>query len=928
MSDLQRQASDPEYSVWVAASAGTGKTKILTDRVLRLLIKGAEFKNILCLTFTNAAALEMQTRISNKLKNFALADVSKLEEELFLITGEKPSANETANAQTLYSRLLNTESPLNIYTLHAFCQKILKSFPLEAGVTPEFQILDDSLLQDIFLKIKSEIYLNPKHYSLINFLLTNFHETTIQDIFDEIITQKIKFKKLFTLEPAEVCSYTKGLELSPRGLLTRSRKNSKKLDAVAGPRHDNSSFTNSELHNELSAFKQLSTIYDTVKSLLVKYSLTINPKELFFTKEGSKRKSILSGELKKQYPELLAKLENISVEVYRLDQLSKIEEITYYSDLLTKLAQIFLKKYEKYKLDSNFLDYDDLIYYTKLLLINSDNKGWLLHKLEGEINHILVDEAQDTSPSQWEIISAIITEFNAASGPNSSIFIVGDEKQSIFSFQGSNLTVFNSVNDILKNNLVAANKKFKNITLEWSYRSTEEILYVVHKVLKQIKIDNPRLFISDNPFISSFRKANKSHSGSVELWPLVVADKKEELFWPLPQDYNKSLSPAELLIHRVTDFIKEQIESRKILPSTGKEITERDFMILVRKRDEFSNGLINHLKQSGLKVEGSDRVTLKENLSVMDLTAIAKFVLLPDDDLNLASLLKSPIIGMSEEQLYELALSRSNNSLWATLFDKILLYKNIYEKLSYLIDIYQTSNAGNFFISVINNLNLRKILNITNGADSDDAINELLSLSADYAHKIDNSLQGFVAWFENNDIKIKRDIEHSDKIRIMTVHGSKGLQSPIVILCDNTIMPINKNKFIWTEEGKMFFSTQTSNSPDFFKNLKEQERQKDIQEYIRLLYVAMTRAEDRLIICGYSNKRKIQLNSESFRQDEFKGELSYRTRVREHRRIQKNSLVSSFLNDAVPENCWYELVAKSMQNYAKTTKYGSMIYEV
>ncbi|WP_341789546.1 UvrD-helicase domain-containing protein [Rickettsia endosymbiont of Polydrusus tereticollis] len=826
MSDLQRQASDPEYSVWVAASAGTGKTKILTDRVLRLLIKGAEFKNILCLTFTNAAALEMQTRISNKLRNFALADVSKLEEELFLITGEKPLASEIANAQTLYPRLLNTDAPLNIYTIHAFCQRILKSFPLEAGVTPEFQILDDSLLQDIFLKIKSEIYLNPTHHSLINFLLSNFHETTIQDIFDEIITQKIKFKKLFTLESREV-------------------------------------------NNELSAAKQLSHMYDNIKSLLAKYSLNISPKELFFTKDGSKRKSIFSKELQKQYLKLLVELENISTEIYRLDQLSKAEEITYYSTLLINLAQIFLKKYEQYKLDNNFLDYDDLIYYTKLLLSN-DNIEWVLHKLEGEIHHILIDEAQDTAPDQWAIISAIITEFNTSAKSNSSIFVVGDEKQSIFSFQGANLTIFNNINNVLKDNLAKANKKFKNITLEWSYRSTEEILQVVHKVLKQIKIDNSSLFISDNPLISSFRRVNKSHNGSVELWPLVVADKKEELFWSLPEEYNKSLSSAELLIEKITDFIKDQIKSKRILPSTGQEITPKDFMILVRKRDDFSNGLINHLKQSGLKVEGSDRVTLKENLSVMDLTSIAKFVLLPDDDLNLASLLKSPIIGMSEGQLYELALSRKDCSLWAALFDNILLYKNIYEKLSYLIEIYQTSNAGNFFISVINNLNLREILNTANGADSDDAINELLSLSADYAHKIDNSLQGFIAWFENNDIKIKRDIEHSDKIRIMTVHGSKGLQSPIVILCDNTIMPINKNKFIWTEEGEVFFSTQTSNSPDFFKDLKEQEQQKDIQEYIRLLYVAMTRAEDHLIICGYSNKAKI------------------------------------------PENCWYQLVAKSI----------------
>ncbi|WP_064428762.1 UvrD-helicase domain-containing protein [Rickettsia sp. Tenjiku01] len=802
MSDLQREASDPNYSVWVSASAGTGKTKILTDRFLRLLITGVEPSNILCLTFTNAAAIEMQVRINSRLKYLSLCNAEKLEEALFLMSGNKPSPQDTENAKTLYDKILNSNKLLNIYTIHAFCQKILNTFPLEAGITPEFKILEETKLQDIFLNIRNEIYLSDEHNDLMKILLNRFHEITLQDIFTEIIEQKIKFRKLFI---------------------------NKQIPK--------------EISNKRLALGELNNIYDKVTNLFAEYDVEIAPKEIFFTKDGKKRKSLLSKELIRKYPKLLLELEKITSEIYRLDELRRIEELEYHTNLLTKLAHIILKKYDSYKEENNLLDYDDLIYYTEQLLNNKTTHKWLLHKLESEINHILVDEAQDTSPSQWNIITTLITEFNAVERPNNSVFIVGDDKQSIFSFQGADLHNFNLVNERLKANLTNANKKFKNITLEYSYRSCTEILQFTYNVLKNIKSNYPSLFLSNNPLISSFR----THQGSVTVWPLVTSEKQEELFWALPEDYKNSKSAADLLIEKIVNFIKEQIESEEILPSTANRISEKDFMILVRKRDEFSKNLIKELSKAKLKVEVSDRMNLKENLTIMDLISLAKFVLLPDDDLNLAGLLKSPIIGISEQQLYELLVNKSENSLW----DILSSHEEIYNKLDSLIEIYKISLVENFFDLVVHNLNLREIYD----DDSDDMINELLTLSKNYANDIDNSLQGFVAWFENNDIYIKRDIEHSDKIRVMTVHGSKGLETPIVILCDSTTLPISSNKFIWDDKGEMFFSANAAaDTPEFLQELKEAEKLKDLQEYIRLLYVAMTRAKDRLIICGFSNK--------------------------------------------------------------------------
>ncbi len=842
MNELQQQASDPKYSVWVSASAGTGKTKILTDRVLRLLIKGVPFEKILCLTFTNAAALEMQSRIKNKLAKFAANETAKLTEELGLLLTREPLESEVKYTKTLYHKLLNSEDGIHIYTIHAFCQKILKLFPFEVGINPKFQILDEITAQGILSKIRNQIYLDPTYNELISFFLTNFHETTINDIFSEIIQQKIKFKKLFA----------------------------KQMDSVE--------------YDTQTISAQLLNIYDQAKQLLAKYSIAIDLdqeiQQFFLTKENLKRKNILPKSMAMKYPKLLNELEYIQEKIFQLDQQAKMQDMENYSNSLRNLAKIFLDKYDSYKTQHSLLDYDDLIYLTQLLLTDNAAKNWIAYKLNGGIDHLLVDEAQDTSPEQWDIITAIIADFTSSTKQKSTIFVVGDEKQSIFSFQGANLSSFSYVNENLYKNLSDANKNFRNITLQWSYRSTKEIIDIVYLIFQQIKHTTPQLFTSDNPKILPFRQ---THKGRVELWPLVKDEKESKLFWPLLEEHNKSKSAQQLLAQQIASFIKSQIASRRILPATNSEVKESDFMILVRKRDELIFEIINCLKQHGLPVEDVDRITLNKSLSVLDLMSIAKFVLLPQDDLNLASLLKSPIIGMSEQALQTIAISRGKNSLWGYL-QTVQDYAIIYKKLCHFLQLYKVANCENFFPLIVDCLDVRKVLVEANGFDSNDVINELIYLSSNYANNIDNSLQSFVYWFENNKIEIKRNLESSSKIKIMTVHASKGLQAPIVILCDTSSVPTNSNKFIW-DENQVFSTTQSANSPEFFKILKGKEQQKDLQEYIRLLYVAMTRAEDHLVICGYQSSSKL------------------------------------------PQNCWYELVARTMNMHGKVQENGIIVYE-
>jgi ATP-dependent helicase/nuclease subunit A len=849
MNDRQQIASDPNYSIWVSASAGTGKTKILTDRVLKLLIRGVDFQKILCLTFTNAASNEMQHRIHQSLAQWAESSIANLQDQLQLMFGYTPSNKEVEYARSLYLKLINGQEKINIHTIHSFCQKILKRFPFESGINPGFQILDDVKSREIIKKIRMQIYCDAEHDEIISFFLQNFHETTINDIFDEIIQQKLRFKKL----PSQSEPYNIPLLQKPKNF-TEYIKSSECLDR----------------HPEL-----LEKIQNNIVSS-------------FLTDTGEKRKNLIPTKLASENPQLLVELKYIQEQIYNADQLNKFEQMINYSNLLIKLAEVFIDKYDEYKSLHSLLDYDDLIYFTKILLICSESKAWVLYKLDGGIDHLLVDEAQDTSVEQWEIIESIIEEFYSgysADNKNRTIFVVGDEKQSIFSFQGANIDYFNLINNNIRYKLRSANKSFKIVELEWSYRSTEEILDAVYNVFEKIKRSKPELFISNNPKILSHRK---THKGIVELWPLITEPKLAHLFWDLPNSQTLLSSQQQLAI-KIACFIKKQISDKVIMPSTGKPATESDFMILVRTRDELSIEIIKQLKQHSLNVAGIDRMKLSNNLSVMDLISAGKFVVSPNDDLNLASLLKSPIIGLDEKTLRYLVLSKESNSIWQSICNyncpiipiptpnDMLLHAHLILKT--LMELYEISNTQEFFARIVDCLNLREILLQSNGIDNNDAINEFLYLSHSYTNTINSSLQSFIYWFENNETEVKRDTELSNNIRIMTVHSAKGLQAPIVILADTTSVPVNKDRFIWIEDGNKILSCMnTSMSPKFFKDIKQQEVQNNLKEYVRLLYVAITRAEDHLVICGYSN------------------------------------------NDKLPENCWYELVSDAIEELGNVSE--------
>ncbi len=310
MNFLQLKASNPEISTWVSASAGTGKTKILTDRVLRLLLKGADFKKILCITFTNAAAGEMKERIANSLANWSTLDSEQLKDDICNVTGQSASRQDLITAKQLYELYLRSDEKINIQTIHSFCQSLLKKFPLEAGVSPSFKIIDENKSAFILQKIKKKL-LNQPELELINdFLITNFHELIIDEILSDIIQNKTKFTE------------------STRNIYEESKKIISLLEDANNDQY------------------KVILQHPIIQNIVGFDISTPQLKQFFLNKDGQKRKRIVAQKIAKPGSNLYNDLEQLQDQIYFLDQNERSLYLENYSKLLSLLSSAIIKSYE------------------------------------------------------------------------------------------------------------------------------------------------------------------------------------------------------------------------------------------------------------------------------------------------------------------------------------------------------------------------------------------------------------------------------------------------------------------------------------------------------------------------------------------------------------------------------------------------------
>jgi ATP-dependent helicase/nuclease subunit A len=862
---VQHMAAEPGESVWVVASAGTGKTSVLTDRCLRLLMAGSRPERLLCLTFTKAAAAEMANRIAERLAQWVVMSESGLTGALDDLLGRAPSDEERELARRLFARVLDTPGGMRIMTIHAFCQSLLRRFPLEAGIAPHFELLDDRRSEELLLEARDELLgeagegENTAFARALAHVSERVNEQDFADLLNDITHARGRIQELLLRNGgfegtvrALAAKLGLGAEETPVGILAAG---------VA-----DGSFDGPGLRRAAKALAQGSEKTDQPRGRLIAAFLASdaamrraslnNYAKAFLTSKETVFATLATKPVTKILPDAVEILQREAERVLALLQRLRAAELVAATRALLELADDILKRYRQIKESYVALDYEDLILTARDLLRRPGIAPWVLFKLDGGLDHILVDEAQDTNPAQWDVIKALAEEFfvgEGASRERRTIFAVGDVKQSIFSFQGADPGALSEVRAHFERRLTSIGRQLQDVPLIISFRSTEAILRAVDAIFAQatakegVALDGREII---------HQAARVGQSGRVELWPLAEPIPREEApEWRPPRERRAGDSPRERLAKLLARRIGDMIERQEILESRGRPLRPGDFLILVRHRDALVESLVREMKNRGIPVAGNDRMQLGEQLAVMDLIAFGQFLLLPEDDFNLAVLLKSPLLGLDEDDLFDLAANRGTRSLWAEL-QRREEYAETRQFLGEALARVDFLPPYELYADLLGRLEGRRKLLGRLGPDAADPIEEFMNLALAYESEHAPSLQGFLHWLTREDIEIKREGEPGGPglVRIMTVHGAKGLQAPVVILPDTVYQPRNAPRLLWlaaTEGEHLLWSPRVGDDDPMAATARANARTARDEESRRLLYVALTRAEDRLYVCGW-----------------------------------------------------------------------------
>lgn len=863
MTQEQQIASDPRHSVWVSASAGTGKTKILTDRVLRLLLAGARPGAILCITYTKAAAAEMLERIEKELGRWAVMEDKVLDERLKTLTQGPVLDAMHLRARQLFAQLLDSPHPLRVMTIHSFCQSIITRFPLEAGVSTHTTLLDErdasEMLQSARAKLFEAAQNDPTGVlaMALRELARTFAESTLGKVMESIIAQRRYFAPWLAADKGTEVFATqlrKAVQL-PAGFTLKDAERQYFTYNVAEKKllHSLLEALSKESGKQNDAFAKKLARWLAGESSAVEYA------EAFYTAEGEFRKLLFTKAVATHLPDAaeIAQAEKSRVEPFM--NLYKSWRMVESSQQLMVIAQAMLSHYREEKQRRGVIDYDDLISLTVDLLQRSGATMWVLFKLDTAIDHLLVDEAQDTSPQQWKIVEALVSEFYAGEGARAAhrtLFVVGDDKQSIFRFQGADPQIFEGMRLSIKRKADEAGHPFEPVRLYTSFRSTEAVLAAVDTVFATPAAKEGLVFSEAEITHAAHRTGQ---AGRVELWPLVEGEKREKKTIWERMELDFQPTPEQQMAQQIAKRIQSWLREGRMLTSKGRPVRPGDIMILVQRRGSFVDAMIRALKRAHVPVAGADRLVITDHIAVKDCMALADFLLLPQDDFALAALLKSPFAGLSEEDLFTLAHARSGKTLWQQLQGE-QRFAPAKEFLSDMLARTDYASPYELFSHALVTLGKRMAIAARLGKETDDPLDEFLSLALQYERTHTPSLQGFMHWLRSSPPTIKRDMEQGkDEVRILTVHASKGLQAPIVFLPDTVHMPKPPENLQWlAQEPKLPLWAPLSEYADaHLTRLKDETKLSDLCEYRRLLYVAMTRPEDELYITGWKGTKSI-----------------------------------------------------------------------
>ncbi|MDP2619218.1 MAG: double-strand break repair helicase AddA [Hyphomicrobiales bacterium] len=887
----QTTASDPAHSAWVSASAGSGKTFVLARRVLRLLRRGVDPGRILCLTFTRAAAAEMAKRVFADLGKWATMSDKALVKELADLERRPPQPEDLNEARKLFARALETPGGIKIQTIHAFAERVLHQFPFEANVAAHFDVLDEATAADLQDRAEAAVIAGAARDSggplaaALDTLASFSGEIQFSKLVSAVVSERETLRRWIREQgdlDAALDDLAMALGVDPNddpAALKQSIANSPlfppsdwpaAIDALMSSGAKTDADRAGDLARALAAGGEArSEAYQSV----------------FFTGQGKPRTRLMTKTLADAHPDLAVRLADEHERLAAIVEQLRSQEAHAASAALFRLADAVLDRYAALKQARGLLDYDDLIAKTHALLTRVEAAQWVLYKLDGGIDHILIDEAQDTSPQQWEIVRMLAEEGLAGEGAREAertLFAVGDEKQSIYSFQGADPVKFDEMRRYFERRVGEAGRPWARVPLTVSFRSGPAVLEAVDRVFAAPEA-REGLAAGATPVVHE--PVRDKAPGLVELWAPETAEPRTTPDpWDAPLDRFDSESPRARLAIRIAATIAGWRTDKTLLQSQGRPIAPGDILILVRRRNEFVDALVAALRAKNIPVAGADRLVLRDHIAVMDLLAAADVALLPEDDLSLATVLKSPLVGLDEERLFALCANRTG-TLWQALEAgrAEAPYPDAFAFVSQLRARADFGPPFAFFAAVLGPMKGRRKLLSRLGPEAADALDEFLNLALAYERGAAASLQGFVQWMRGQSADIKRNMEQAKgEVRIMTVHGAKGLEAPIVFLPDTCEVPGGRHDGpLFTLEAPsrvpgaaaplVWAPGKQETQPQAVQAARERVRAAQMAEYRRLLYVAMTRAEDCLYVCGAQATKTL------------------------------------------PEGCWYELIANALR---------------
>ena len=880
----QARAADPVAHAALSASAGTGKTQVLTARVLRLLLQGVSPGAILCLTFTKSGAAEMANRIGDRLANWVRLPDNLLAHELFALGEDDRSPPALQRARRLFARVLESPGGLRIQTIHAFAQTLLASFPAEAGIAPGFQPIEGRAEQELARNTLADLLARAEAEGAAG-LTADVAALSMRLGEDDAVSYLMRCAHAGDAisaigDPGSVEAALRAVVGLPEGDIEAHI-----VERCADGAFDRLLFQRLVVANRAWGTATGDKIVGNLTGWLA----------LDANRRAQQLEEIANGVITKAGEPCVAKAKQIAAEPDYCDLAVQFGE--WHAGLLAlrsaaKLVAIqaaglragaaFATAYTAAKRAAGVADFDDLIAWTRELFKQQGMGEWVRYKLDRRTDHVLVDEAQDTNAQQWAIVEALIGEFFAGGSEAErrwrTRFMVGDFKQAIFGFQGTDPAEFNTMRASVRNRaqlLIEAEdeadtggprlaREFRDLSIDASFRSAPAILDTVDALIREVGY--AEMGLPERP--GAHRAVYDAWPGRVEHWPAFVPPEPDEEDgeegWLTEKD--------RLYATRLAEEVRALLAEAPILSSTKRPLCAGDVMILVRSRKELASLLVARLFSAGVPVAGIDRLHLHKPLAVRDLIAAIGFAVQPLDDLNLAGLLVSPLMGWDQDQLYALAQPRGKmKSLWSALQDAAKedpFATDTVEQLLALLAMADFVTPARFLETILSGaLDGRRKLLHRLGEAARDPIDELLAAALEFERSEIASLDRFLAWFERGEVEIKRDTAApTNAVRVMTVHAAKGLEAPVVILADATAdpaqmggsrgfdLPIGDAKvpLVRPRKAELF-------GP--FGQIAEDDKVRELQEHWRLLYVAATRAKERLVIAGVMPRGALAENS-------------------------------------------------------------------